>query len=220
MRPPAGRWQTATAGQKEGKRKKEETADVDDSEILTDVVTPDHRVREHAHRAGATLAVVQLRSALRRAMPGCRLQVTHGARFWPQSQETSSRSRAVLSMSWWLSTPFRGTCISKPKTPRRERQRAAPRSSLAGARVEGRLRRGGKPLKDKSGASALTAMPPGAAFEFGAHERDNVPVVLAEAIRHGSVRPTHREAGDVADGQGASGNAAATPASSISVASG
>ena len=89
--------------QQRDQKERKKRADVDDSEILTDVVTP-ITAFANTRTARGTLAVVQLRSALRRAMPGCRLQVTH-VRVWPQSQETSSRSRAV-SMSWWLSTPI------------------------------------------------------------------------------------------------------------------
>src|SRR5262249_25504070 len=67
---------------------------------LTRPITPFAKART----ARGTPAVVQLRTALFARMPRCPAHVAH-VRVWPQSQETSKRSRAV-SMSWWLSTPI------------------------------------------------------------------------------------------------------------------
>lgn len=78
-------------------------ADISDSEVLTDIVTP-ITAFANTRTARGTLSVVQLRSTLRRMMPGCNPLVSH-VRVWPQARETSTRSRAV-SMSWWLSTPI------------------------------------------------------------------------------------------------------------------
>ena len=77
-------------------------AAVSTSEPLTEVVTPLLTVT-NTRTAHGILGVDQLRSSLRGALPGCDVTMTH-VRVWPQSAETSNRSRAV-SMSWWLSSP-------------------------------------------------------------------------------------------------------------------
>lgn len=96
---PAEKARQAVQKEQQERRKR---ADVDDSEISTDIVTPITTIA-NTRTARGTLAVVQLRSSLRRTLE-CRDQVTH-VRVWPQLRETSGRSRAV-SMSWWLSTPI------------------------------------------------------------------------------------------------------------------
>jgi hypothetical protein len=97
--PPVLRKEMALQQALEQKRR----AGVDDSEPLTDIVTP-LKTFANTRTARGTLAVAQLRSILHRELPNCSEQVTH-IRVWPQSDETNRRSRAV-SMSWWLSMPI------------------------------------------------------------------------------------------------------------------
>jgi hypothetical protein len=87
----------------EKSQEQKKRVDVDDGEVLTELTAPITTLA-NTRTARGTHAVIQLRSALFTRMPNCRAHVAH-VRVWPQSQETSKRSRAV-SMSWWLSAPI------------------------------------------------------------------------------------------------------------------
>jgi hypothetical protein len=95
---------TAAAQKYQQKRQEQKRrVDVDDGEWLTEFAAP-ITTFANTRTARGTHAVAQLRTALFTRMPRCPAHVAH-VRVWPQSQETSKRSRAV-SMSWWLSTPI------------------------------------------------------------------------------------------------------------------
>lgn len=93
-------------------------ADISDGEILTDVVAP-ITAFANTRTARGTLSVVQLRSSLRRAMPGCRTSSVH-VRVWPQPAEASGQSREV-SMSWWLSMPIQRHLHQQTEPPSSEK---------------------------------------------------------------------------------------------------
>ena len=99
--------------------------DVDDSELLTDFVTP-ITTFANTRTARGVLAVAQLRAALFRALPHCAERIVH-IRVWPQSAETSKRSRAV-SMSWWLSTPVQRHLHQQTEDTKNENDNGEPLS--------------------------------------------------------------------------------------------
>ena len=117
--------ETAVQKYQQRQRQQKKRIDVDDGELLTDIVTP-ITTFANTRTARGVLAVAQLRAALFRALPHCAERVVH-VRVWPQSAETSKRSRAV-SMSWWLSTPVQRHLHQQTEDTKNENDNGEPLS--------------------------------------------------------------------------------------------
>jgi hypothetical protein len=79
-------------------------ADIDDTELLTDLASP-LATFLNTWDARGLLAVEQLRALLYQRLPACPTHVSH-IRVWAQNRDDKETEPRAVSMSWWLSAPL------------------------------------------------------------------------------------------------------------------